>query len=79
MVNQVISTFMSLDRFDIPNRGIVFVVKNDTETEDFSHLINRLVIVDGTRYTCIGVERHCHSRPWRKGEQIGILVNDIKE
>lgn len=66
-------SFTSLSQHTIKDRGTVFVVKSDRETENFTYLRDLVVKIDGTEYQCIGVESM--GRPhYLKGEPIGLLV-----
>lgn len=66
--------FVSLDSFDLKERGKIFVTTLDRDTDDFSHLIGQVVKLDGKEVTVIAVERYAHSPPWHAGENIALLV-----
>lgn len=68
-------SFKSESHREIKERGTVFGVANDRECDDFAHLLNQEVMIDGTVYLCRGVEHFSHIPPWRKGEPIGLLVS----
>ncbi len=70
--------FNDAEGFYISGRGQVFAVLLDRETHDFAHLIGQEVSVNGKKYTCTGIERFCHTAPWRKGERIGLLVKELR-
>lgn len=60
--------------FLLPRQGRCFVVENPVECSNFSHLIGAKVVIDGIEYAVKGVEIKSHNAPWRKGEDIGLLV-----
>jgi hypothetical protein len=66
--------FMAAGWFEIRGVGWEAAVRLDRDTEDFSHLLRRPVIIDGRPYVCIKVTRFEHAPPWRKGEHIGLVV-----
>lgn len=57
----------------------VFVVPLDRERDEagISQLAQSEVIIDGSRYRCIGVERFMHMPPWSKGESVGLMVEPL--
>ena len=67
--------FKSEDQFEVQGKT-VFSVALDRETSDFGHLRNRIVFIDGREYRCVAIERFTHMPPWRKGEKIGLMVED---
>ena len=68
--------FKAGDWYDVKGRGRVAAVSLDRETEDFSHIIDQEIIIDGEIYTGKAVERFAHCPPWHADEKIGILVNE---
>ena len=46
----------------------------DRDTTDFSHLMQRRVLIDGHGYVCIAVNHFRHAPPWRRGERVGLVV-----
>jgi len=63
--------------FDIAGRGHVYSTYNPEECDDFSHLLNKEVEIEGNIYMCTGVEFMGFSS-FRKGRPIGILVRGPK-
>lgn len=67
--------FTSLERVKVRIRGMELrIVANPSECHDFSHLIGAEVEIDGEKRIVGGVERYCHTPPWRKGESIGLAL-----
>lgn len=66
--------FKGLGRAQIAGGGEVIHVNLDRDTEDFSHLIDQVVNIDGDKYHCSGVGRASHDPPWLKGEPIAIVI-----
>lgn len=65
------------------NRGMVFAVTLDRDTENFGHLLGKHVLLDpgmrhGGVFAVSGVERSAHNPPWRKGEKIGLLATIVR-
>jgi hypothetical protein len=69
-------SFDSVDTFHISGRGKAFVVKCPINCLDFDWLIGHDAIIDGKTYKIVGVERFMHSPPWKKGEDISLLIAD---
>jgi hypothetical protein len=67
--------FKAAGWFEIKGIGWEAAVTLDRDTRDFSHLLQRPVVIDGQPYVCIGVHRFGHQPPWRKGEHIGLVVH----
>lgn len=65
--------FYSLDKYESKG-NTVYTVENPIECSDFSHLIGKNFVIDGTVRTVIGVERYTHLPPWKVGELIGVMV-----
>lgn len=57
----------------------VFFVRNPVETVDFSELIKQLVEINNEVYRVKGVERFCHTAPWRVGESIGLWAEKVDD
>ena len=68
--------YKSLTKFEVDERGTVYVVENDKErsnTGDKDGLIGSEVVIDGNEYIVKGVE--AFALPMiRKGTYIGLLV-----
>jgi len=60
------------DEFDVAG-GVAVAVANPRECDDFCHLIDKYVRVDGMVHHIIGVERAAHAPPWLAGEGIALL------
>jgi hypothetical protein len=71
---EAMAEFHAADWFEIKGRGWEAAVSLDRDTDDFAHLIDRRVTIDGQAYVCIGVNHFGHHPPWRKGERIGLVV-----
>ena len=69
----IFPVFRSTDVHPGPN-GTTYVTTLDRDTDDFAHLIGAEVIINGALVTVVGVERFAHSPPWRRGEDIGLMV-----
>jgi len=54
-----------------------FVTLLDRETTDFSHILGERINIDGVVYRGKFVERFLHAPPWRKGEKISIVVEEL--
>jgi hypothetical protein len=67
-------TFTALDRFRSKKTGLLVTVELDRDTDDFSHLVGKKIVVDGKMETCFSVERLPHAPPCRKGESVGLLI-----
>ena len=57
--------------------GQCAVVQLDQQTNDFMHLINKEVQVDGRLFRCTKVERYEHGAPWQPGEHIALLLTEL--
>lgn len=53
-------------------------VELDQNTDDFSHLVGKRIILNGRLETCFSVERFNHLPPWIAGERIGLLIRKTK-
>lgn len=63
-----------------PNgRPVAYVLCDRERPRDCSDLIGAVVEIDGRRYRCTAVERHALGPgiPIRKGETIGLLVEEL--
>jgi hypothetical protein len=69
--------FTAGDWYEVEGRGWAAVTTLDRTTADFAHLIGKSVVIDGRKYICLAVERFLHNPPWRKGEPISLLVEDV--
>jgi len=70
--------FESTGVYQAPGRGRVYVVELDHEVKDFDWLIGKEALIDGHYLQVKGVELFTHHAPWRKGEPIGIRVEEKK-
>lgn len=53
----------------------VYCGPNPAECHDWSHIIGRMIQIEGRQlYKAVGVEGQMHAPPWKKGEPIGIMV-----
>jgi len=68
--------FKSLETYHLQGRGIVYIVENPHDCDDFQHLIGANVLVNNFQYVVVAVERFLHCPPWRMGERIGLLVKE---
>ena len=68
--------FKSLSNYHILEWNC-FCVLNPLICEDFSHLINKEVEIDGLKYMVVTVETFAHLPPYREGERIGLVTNLI--
>lgn len=57
---------------------MVFEVENPCDCMDFSHLVGEEVEIDHERFQVVQVELQRHTSPWRKGEQIGLVVDRVQ-
>lgn len=64
----------SLEEFLVQGKR-VFAVENPIECNDFKWIIGQKVIIDTEEFTVIRVERFAHMPPFRKGERIGLMVD----
>ena len=69
-------SFDSIETYYIAGRGKSIVVKCPFTCQDFDWLIGREAIIDGKTHKITGVERFTHSSPWKKGENISLLIAD---
>ncbi len=69
-------SFKSTDSYTILSKNLkVFCVENPHDCEDFSHLLQQIVEIDGQNYKVVGVERFLIFGTYRKGLGIGLAVN----
>jgi hypothetical protein len=71
---QAMAEFSAAGWFEIKGVGWEAAVRLDRDTQDFSHLLHRRVMIDGRPYVCVAVNHFGHAPPWRKGEHIGLVV-----
>lgn len=69
--------FEHLGEFTCSRGRKTISVYNPEECHNFFHLDGSIVKIGDRLYKVKGVERFCHSPPWRKGEMIGLLVEDV--
>jgi hypothetical protein len=67
-------SFTALDRFRSKKVGLLVTVELDRDTDDFSHLVGKKIVVDGKMEMCFSVERLPHAPPCKKGESISLLI-----
>lgn len=78
-VPEYLPTFYSCGWYEIPGRGPVVTVRLDRHQDDqeLTALARSVVVIDGKRWQCTGVERfatlHHH-----KGEEVGLLVEPVQ-
>lgn len=72
-----VPTFAVIEKIEIANRCTAYVVYLDRDTSDFSHLLGRCVLLDGSPFLVSGVERFAHAPPWHAGEKIGLFATPI--
>ena len=68
--------FTARDEFKIGDKTC-FSVLNQSECNDFKHLIGKTVLVDGIERKVIGVETFAHAAPYRKDEPISLMVANV--
>lgn len=59
---------------NIPGRGNIITTRLGEDVNDFNHLINKKITINGKQYLCTGVEHSMHGAPYKKGERIGLLI-----
>lgn len=69
--------FTVLSRWHLKDRGTVHSVQLDRDYQDFSSLIGAVVLLDGVPFKVRGVERFAHTPPWRTGEYVGLLADEV--
>lgn len=74
----VIFSVSSLDRFELKERGTVFIiespVKADRKHKAMMESLQGKIKIDGIEYTPLGFEWHLPATPVSVGEKIGVLV-----
>ena len=70
--------FTSLDRINVRGVGLLVSVALDQDTDDFSHLVGKKIVIDGRLETCFSVDRFNHLPPWKAGERIGLCIRRVK-
>jgi len=68
-------SFNSTGVFYIVGRGKAYSIVLPFTCADFDWLMNREVEIDGQKHVIIGVEKRAHMPPFRKGEDISVLVD----
>jgi len=71
-------SFTSLDRTNVRGVGLLVSVALDQDTDDFSHLVGKKIVIDGRLETCFSVERFNHLPPWKAGERIGLCIRRVR-
>jgi hypothetical protein len=66
--------FKALDRYKVPDVGLLVTVELDRDTDDFSHLVGQKIVIDGKLETCFSVERFSHMPPWKQGQRVSLLI-----
>lgn len=78
---EMFPTFVSLNTFTVKTatRGELIMKGTllDRDTNDFEHLIDKIVRVDGQLVRCVGVERFAIGHH-RKGEKIALAVEPLR-
>jgi len=72
-VGGLLRIYDSQDWWYLKGRGWVAMTNNDRECEDYSHLMEEEVLIDGHLCTVKGVESHLTCSQ-RVGAHIGLLV-----
>ena len=67
-------SFTELDRITVREIGTMVLVDLDRDTQDFSHLLGRKIVIDGRMEYCFSVERLAHGAPWKRGERVHLLI-----
>jgi hypothetical protein len=67
-------SFTSLDRSKVRGIGSLVMVELDRTTSDFSHLIGKKIVIDGRMETCFSVEGLHHPAPFKRGEQVSLVI-----
>lgn len=72
----MIYSVVSLEQFDMPGRGKVFVVESPVEVDRAvpGNTLGNRIVIDGVERQVLGFERHMLATPIRAGERIGVLV-----
>ena len=73
-VRNVRPSFTSLDRSKVRGVGSLVMVELDRPTSDFSHLIGKKIVIDGRMETCFAVEGLHHPAPFKRGEQVSLVI-----
>lgn len=79
-VEKIYPCFKSTGQFIIKRNGQeyqCFSTLLDRDTGDFSHILGKDIIIDNIIFTGKRVERFAHCAPWRCGEAIAIMVENI--
>jgi hypothetical protein len=70
----VLPRFTELDRTVVRDLGTMVKIELDQDTHDFSHLVGKKVVIDGKLEYCFSIERLAHPAPWKRGEQVHLLI-----
>ncbi len=68
--------FTSDEKYEIKDRGTVFVIRNPRAYEremNPNPFMGKDVLINGVAYIVKGIETHCVS-PVREGSRVGLLV-----
>lgn len=71
--------FETAKKFDIKNRGTVFVVRLDRDYADDEIQKGMAVQINGKEYVLRGVEYYLVPSPFSAGREIGLVVNETVE
>lgn len=69
--------FKSKRSWKVKEVGLVIGVENPVDCDDPSFLTGYVVMINNKLYEVIGVERYLHNKPFKKGEDIGLLVKEV--
>jgi hypothetical protein len=72
-----VCSFVSLAQWPEHRRKWVsnYAVPNPSQCDDWRHLKEKLVRIDGSLFTVVHIEAAYHDPPWRKGERLSLGVN----
>lgn len=70
-------SFNSTGVFYIVGRGKAYSVQLPFTCAAFDWILNRDVNIDGAMHKIIAIEKKAHNPPWRKGEEITLLVDEF--
>ena len=66
--------FTGLDRIVMRDIGTMVKIELDQDTHDFSHVVGKKLVIDGKLEYCFSIERLAHAAPWKRGEQVHLLI-----
>lgn len=72
------ASFTALDRIAVRDIGTMVSVELDRDTDTFTHLIGKKIVIDGRMEHCFSVERIAHGAPWKRGERIHLLIRKAR-